>query len=77
MNLKSKKIKNFILTVDGKSSSGKSTAAKLLAKKFKISHLSSGLIYRWAAKKIIENQPKDRVNYLKKNFEKFKLQQLK
>ncbi len=66
MNLKSKKIKNFILTVDGKSSSGKSTAAKLLAKKFKISHLSSGLIYRWAAKKIIENQPKDRVNYLKK-----------
>ena len=28
-----KKIKSFILTVDGKSSSGKSTAAKLLSKK--------------------------------------------
>ena len=53
-NLRYKKIKSFILTVDGKSSSGKSTAAKLLSKKFAIPHLSSGLLYRWAAKKIIE-----------------------
>ncbi len=62
-----KKIKNFILTVDGKSSSGKSTAAKLLAKKFRIPHLSSGLLYRWAAKELLENKPKNKISYLKKN----------
>ena len=61
-NLKLKKIKSFILTVDGKSSSGKSTAAKLLSKKFKIPHLSSGLLYRWAAKIILDIKPKNKVS---------------
>ena len=54
--MKYKKVKNFLLTVDGKSSSGKSTAAKLLSKKFSIPHLSSGLLYRWAAKKILNKK---------------------
>ena len=69
-NLRYKKIKSFILTVDGKSSSGKSTAAKLLSKKFAIPHLSSGLLYRWAAKKIIENKPRNKIRYLKRCFKK-------
>lgn len=77
VNLKLKKIKNFVLTVDGKSSSGKSTAAKLLAKKFKISHLSSGLIYRWAAKKLIEDSPKNKIYYLKNIITKLNYNNLK
>jgi len=76
-NLKYKKIKSFILTVDGKSSSGKSTAAKLLAKKFQIPHLSSGLLYRWAAKKILNKKPKNKISYLKKCFKKFNYNSLK
>ena len=76
-NLKLKKIKSFILTVDGKSSSGKSTAAKLLSKKFKIPHLSSGLLYRWAAKIILDNKPKNKVSYLKKRFKKFNYNNIK
>jgi cytidylate kinase len=76
-NLKLKKIKSFILTVDGKSSSGKSTAAKLLSKKFKIPHLSSGLLYRWAAKIILDNKPKNKISYLKKRFKKFNYNNIK
>ena len=76
-NLKLIKIKNFILTVDGKSSSGKSTAAKLLAKKFRIPHLSSGLLYRWAAKQLIENRPKNKISYLKKKLKKLNYSNLK
>ena len=72
-----KKIKSLILTVDGKSSSGKSTAAKLLSKKFKIPHLSSGLLYRWAAKIILDNKPKNKVSYLKKRFKKLNYNNIK
>ena len=75
-NLKLKNINNFILTVDGASSSGKSTAAKLLSKKFKIPHLSSGLLYRWAAKKIIDNRPKNKSSYLNKLFLKLNVKSL-
>jgi len=75
--LKYKKIKSFILTVDGKSSSGKSTAAKLLAKKFQIPHLSSGLLYRWAAKKILDKKPRNKISHLRKCFKKFNYNSLK
>ena len=76
-NLKYEKIKSFILTVDGKSSSGKSTAAKLLAKKFQIPHLSSGLLYRWAAKKILDKKPRNKISHLRKCFKKFNYNSLK
>ena len=63
--------------MDGKSSSGKSTAAKLLAKEFQIPHLSSGLLYRWAAKKILDKKPKNKISYLRKCFKKFNYNSLK
>ena len=63
--------------MDGKSSSGKSTAAKLLAKEFQIPHLSSGLLYRWAAKKILDKNPKNKISYLRKCFKKFNYNSLK
>ena len=63
--------------MDGKASSGKSTAAKLLSKKFKIPHLSSGLLFRWAAKIILDYKPKNKVSYLKKRFNKFNYNNIK
>ena len=46
---------NFIVTIDGPSSSGKSTLAKRLAKKLSISHIDSGSIYRAVTLYAIEN----------------------
>ena len=63
-----KKINNFIVNIDGSSGSGKSTAAKLIAKKFNWSVLYSGLLFRYAAKKIMEEKPKNKALYLKKIF---------
>jgi len=49
--LKLKKIKNKKLRVafDGFAASGKSLGAKLIAKKFKLKLINSGLLYRYAA----------------------------
>ena len=65
-----RKNKKFIVSIDGSSGSGKSTAAKLIAKKFNWSVLYSGLLFRYAAKKIIENKPKNKIFYLKQIFSK-------
>ena len=47
---------NYIVTIDGPSSSGKSTLAKLLAKKLSISHIDSGSIYRAVTLYALENK---------------------
>jgi cytidylate kinase len=39
-------MKDFIITIDGASSSGKSTLAKGLAKHFGFKHIDSGAMYR-------------------------------
>ena len=46
---------NYIVTIDGPSSSGKSTLAKRLAKELSISHIDSGAIYREDTLYAIEN----------------------
>ena len=46
---------NFIVTIDGPSSSGKSTLAKRLAERLSISHIDSGSIYRAVTLFAIEN----------------------
>ena len=63
-----KKFKKLIIACDGESASGKSTAAKLISKKYKLLLINSGLLYRYASKEIIKNNPKDIVNFLKKRF---------
>ena len=63
--MKSKKI---IICCDGGGASGKSTGAKLISKKFKLNLLNSGLLYRWAAKLILEKKPKNKISFLKKKF---------
>ena len=46
--MKLKKIDNFIISCDGGAASGKTTGAKLIAKKYNLKFLSSGMLYRYA-----------------------------
>ena len=71
------KNKSFQISCDGGAATGKSTGAKLIANKYKLKFLSSGLLYRYAAFLILKNQPKNRVNYLKVKFKNLKLKNLK
>ena len=63
-----KKFKKLIIACDGESASGKSTAAKLISRKYKLALINSGLLYRYASKEIIKNDPKNNVIFLKKKF---------
>ncbi len=62
------KSKKLIIACDGESASGKSTAAKLISKKYKLMLINSGLLYRYGSKLLIINKPKDSVVFLKKKF---------
>ena len=65
-----RKLKKLIIACDGESASGKSTAAKLISKKYKLLLINSGLLYRYASKEIIKYKPKNSINFLKKKFKK-------
>ena len=62
------KLKKLIIACDGESASGKSTAAKLVSKKYKLLLINSGLLYRYCSKLIIQHKPKSIVPFLKKKF---------
>ncbi len=65
-----KKFNKLIIACDGESASGKSTAAKLISKKYNLTLINSGLLYRYASKLIIKNKPKNNVFFLKRKFRK-------
>ena len=71
------KNKSFHISCDGGAATGKSTGAELIAKKYKLKFLSSGILYRYAAFLILKNQPKNRINFLKIKFKNLKLKNLK
>ena len=62
------KLEKIIIACDGESASGKSTAAKLVSKKYKLLLINSGLLYRYCSKLIIKYKPKDNISFLKKRF---------
>ena len=62
------KLKKLIIACDGESASGKSTAAKLVSKKYKLLLINSGLLYRYCSKLIIQHSPKNITSFLKKKF---------
>ena len=64
------KNKNIKITCDGGAATGKSTGASLIAKKYKLAFLSSGLLYRYASYLIIKYRPKNKISFLKKKFNK-------
>ncbi len=74
MRYKNKSIK---ISCDGGAATGKSTGANLIANKYKLKFLSSGLLYRYAALLILRNQPKNRIKFLKVKFKNLKLKKLK
>ena len=62
--------KKLIVACDGESGSGKSTAAKLISKKYGLLLVNSGLIYRYCSKLILKNKPKKIIPFLKKKFKR-------
>ena len=76
--MKLKKNKNIELRValDGFSASGKSLGAKLIAEKYKLHLLNSGLLYRFAAFLILKNKPKNKIDFLKKKFKNLNYKKL-
>ena len=63
-------LKKLIIACDGESASGKSTAAKLISKKYKLLLINSGLIYRYCSKLIIHHKPKNIIDFLEKKLKK-------
>ena len=61
------KIKKMIIACDGESASGKSTAAKLVSKKYKLLLVNSGLLYRFCSKLVISQKPKNVTKFIKKD----------
>jgi len=55
---------------DGESSSGKSTAAKIISKKYKLFCMNSGLLFRYASLLILKHNPKKKIPFLRKKFRK-------
>ena len=65
MKLKDKSIQ---VSCDGGAATGKSTGAKMIAKKYNLKFLSSGLLYRYASFLILNHKPKNKIAFLKKKF---------
>ena len=63
-----RKFNNLIIACDGESASGKSTAAKLISKKYKLLLINSGLLYRYCSKLIIKHKPKNFVSFINNKF---------
>ena len=72
------KLKNRILQIscDGGAATGKSTGAKLVAKKYHLKFLSSGLLYRYASYLLIKNKPNNKISFLKKEFKNLNYKKL-
>jgi cytidylate kinase len=62
------KFNKLIIACDGESASGKSTAAKLISKKYDLLLINSGLLYRYGSKLSIEHKPRNIVSFLEKKF---------
>ena len=58
----------LIIACDGESASGKSTAAKLVSKKYKLLLVNSGLLYRYGSKQVIKHKPKNLISFLNLKF---------
>ena len=73
MKYKNKKLQ---IACDGGAATGKSTGAKMISKKYRLSFLSSGLLYRYAALLLIKNKPNDKIKFLKYKFKKLNYKKL-
>ena len=65
-----------MIAADGSAASGKTTGAKLIAKKYGMKFLSSGLLYRYASFQLLKHKPKNKIAFLKKCFSNLSLAKL-
>lgn len=70
------KNKSFKIACDGGAATGKSTGAKMISKKYNLKFLSSGLLYRYASYILIKKKPKNKINFLKKEFKNLNYRKL-
>ena len=56
------------IACDGEGGSGKSTAAKLISKKYNLFYMNSGLLFRYASSLIKKHKPKKIIPFLRKGF---------
>ena len=72
------KFKNKTIQVacDGGAATGKSTAAKLISRKYNLKFLSSGLLYRYVSYLILKNKPKNKISFIEKKFKKLQVKNL-
>ena len=75
--MKLKKHHKLVVAADGSAASGKTTGAKIISKKYGLKFLSSGLLYRFASYQILKYNPKNKISFLKKTFNKLNLKSLK
>ena len=68
--MKSKDNFRLAISCDGGAASGKTTGARLISKKYRLNFLSSGLLYRYANYLLIKHNPKNKILFLKKKFDK-------
>ena len=66
-----------MIAADGSAASGKTTGSKLIAKKYGMNFLSSGLLYRYASFQLLKFKPLNKVSFLKRKFKNLKLNKLK
>ena len=71
-----KNINSIQISCDGGAATGKSTGAKMIAKKYNLKFLSSGLLYRYASYIILKFNPKNDIKFLKKKFKNLRYQRL-
>lgn len=66
------KYKNKVIQIscDGGAATGKSTGAKMIAKRYKLKFLSSGLLYRYASFLILKHRPANKIRFLEVKFKK-------
>ena len=66
--MKLKKHYKLIIAADGSAASGKTTGSKMIAKKYGMKFLSSGLLYRYASFLLLKYKPKNKIIFLKRHF---------
>tara|TARA_E500000178_G_scaffold345925_1_gene396687 strand:- start:404 stop:1057 length:654 start_codon:yes stop_codon:yes gene_type:complete len=70
------KNKSIQVACDGGAATGKSTAAKLISRKYNLKFLSSGLLYRYVSYLILKNKPKNKISFIEKKFKKLQIKNL-
>jgi len=76
--LKLKKNVKLLISADGAAASGKTTGARMISKKYGLKLLSSGLLYRYVAYKLLNKKNiKNKSNYLKSLTNSITLSKLK